>query len=82
MKELNELMMAVGTMAGEVHEVTKDGLGWEDLNSLVDVINDFDIYSKGFKDLGEIKNEIKGLNQEQLTSLLMALLAGFEQGKK
>lgn len=82
MKEMKELMKAVGALAGEVHEVTKDGLGYEDLMSLVDMANDFKIYRDGLEGLGEIREELKKIKPEDAMVLMSELIAGFEQGKK
>lgn len=80
--ELKELCKALGYVAGEVHEVTKDGLGLEDLKSLKDLFDNKDMLIKGFDVPGDFKEHLEGLGVDELVGMLLALKEGFELGKE
>lgn len=81
-KELKELLHALGLIGGEIHEVTKDGFGVEDLQSLIELANNFDKLKEGFSFEGLNKDDLKELKQEDLVEILMAAFSGFSEGKK
>lgn len=82
MKETKELFKGLGALAGEIHEISKDGFQVTDLMNLMDVANDFEIYKDAVEGLSEVKKEIKEAKPEDVVALVMEFLEGLEQGKK
>lgn len=79
-KELNELLKASGMLLGEVHEVTKDGVGLEDLKSLKDLLENKEVLMEGFKGLKDLN--VAGMEMEEMMGALLALKEGFDLGAK
>lgn len=81
--ELKELFKALGYVAGEVTEITKDGLGLEDLVSIKEIIENKDLLAAGFKVEGDFKEVLKGaLSYDQLLNIIVAAKDGYELGLK
>lgn len=81
--ELTELFKALGYVGGEVTEITKDGIGLEDLKSIKDIIENKDLLAKGFKVEGDFKEVFKGaLSYDQLLNIIVAAKEGYEMGIK
>ena len=78
-KELLEAAKAAGYVAGEIHEITSDGLGFEDLKSVKDLIDNKRILSEGFEGISEAS--LKGLSYDQLIQFGLAFKQGFDLGK-
>ena len=82
-KELKDFMKAVGYVAGEVHEITKDGFGVEDLKSLKDLYDNRKMLRDGFNVPGDFKEHLKAnFSIEDLTEIVAAAKEGFELGAK
>lgn len=82
-KELVEGGEALGYIGGELHEVFKDGLGLEDVKSIVDMAKNFDILKDGFDfDAKLSKEELEKLGQDALIEIVMATFQGFTKGKE
>jgi hypothetical protein len=82
MEEMKELFKALGYVGGEVHEVTKDGFGVEDLQSLKEMYDNREMLAKGFDVPGDFKDHLKNIGIDGLMEIIMAAKEGFEQGKK
>lgn len=81
--DLIELAKALGYVGGEIHEITKDGVGVEDFGSVVDIATNFDILAKGFKfEVKPTKEDLAKLGQEELVEVVMALFSGYNKGKE
>lgn len=81
--ELKELFMALGYCGGEIHEVTRDGLGLEDLMSIKELIDNKEMLAKGFKVEGDFKEVVKAnLSYDALLGIIMAAKEGFDKGAK
>lgn len=80
MKELKEAAFGIGMLAGEIHEVSKDGLGWEDLNSLIDMANDFSLYQDAVEGADKVLEEIQKLDLVSAQEILAKLFEGFKRG--
>ena len=82
-KEAIELAMACGYIAGEMHEVTKNGLGMEDMDSLVDVAKNYPIIKEGFDIKVKMSREnLAQLEREDLTEIVLAIYSGFKKGEE
>jgi len=82
MSELEELMKAVGYVAGEVSEALSDGLGVEDLKSLKDLYDNRELLAKGFNVPGDFKEHLEGLDASELVNIILAAKAGYDLGLK
>lgn len=81
-QELKELFASLGYVAGEVHEITKDGIGLEDLKSIKDIIENKEMLAKGFKVEGDFKEVLKSaLSYDQLLEIIVSAKDGFDKGK-
>ena len=78
-KELKELMYGAGYVAGEVTEITKDGLGFEDLKSLKDLVENREIITE-MKVEGEFKAMVEKLDYTELVKAVMEFHKGMTLG--
>ena len=82
-KELVELMRAGGYVHGEISEIAENGLGFEDLKSIKDIIQNKDVLLEGFKVDGDFREVLKSaLSYEQLINIVASYKEGFDLGKK
>jgi hypothetical protein len=81
--EMKEMFKALGYVGGEIHEITKDGIGWEDVKSIKDIIENKDMLLEGFKVEGDFKEHLKSLySYDQLIEIVVAAKEGYDLGKK
>ena len=81
--ELKELFKALGYCGGEITEITKDGIGFEDLKSIKDIIDNKDMIVKGFDVPGDFKEVLKSaLSYEQLLNIIVSAKDGYALGLK
>ena len=79
---MKDLFKALGYVGGEVQEITKDGVGFEDLKSIKDIITNREMLLKGFKVEGDFKEVLKkSFSYAQLIDIIAATKEGFELGK-
>lgn len=82
-KEAVELSRACGYVAGEVHEVTKDGVGMEDVKSVLDIAKNYEILKDGFDIKVKMnKRNLEQLSQADLIEIVLATFEGFKKGKQ
>lgn len=82
-EELKEGGQALGYVGGELHEVFKNGLGLEDVKSIIDLAKNFPILKEGFDFDGKIsKEELSKLSQTDMVEIIMATFSGFTKGKE
>lgn len=81
-KEMKELMKALGMIGGEIHEVTKDGFGMEDLKSIIDLAKNFEVLKDGFSIPKLSKEDFDNLSQSDLVEIVMSAFDGFSLGKE
>ncbi len=81
-QELKELFKALGYVAGEVVDIAEDGLGFDDLMSVKDIIDNGDMLMEGFKVEGDFKEILKGFSYETLMSIILEAKAGYDLGLK
>jgi hypothetical protein len=80
LKELKEGAKAIGYLAGEITEATKDGLGIEDLKSVKDIIDNQAIVRGGIEGIDEAS--LKGLSYDEILGVLLSMKEGFDIGIK
>ena len=81
-QELKELFKAIGYCGGEIAEIAEDGIGFEDLSSIKEIIENKDMLFEGFKVEGDFKELLKGFSYEDLVQVILSAKEGFELGKK
>lgn len=80
--ELKDLFKALGYVGGEIIEIKEGGIGFEDLKSIKDMIDNKDLLAEGFKVEGDFKEVLKSaLSYDQLLNIVVAAKEGFELGK-
>jgi hypothetical protein len=81
--ELKELFKALGYCGGEITEITKDGVGLEDLKSVKEIIDNKEMLLKGFKVDGAINAEsLKEIGLDGLVAIIMEAKEGYALGLK
>lgn len=82
-KEMSEFCEAVGYIAGEFHEVTKDGFGMEDVKSVADTAKNYPMLKEGFEiEVKMSKENLAQLEKEDIIEILMKTVSGFNKGAK
>lgn len=71
-KESLELLEAIELGAISGIEIAKDGLGADDIPKALALLTHSEVLIKGFQGLGDIDDELKDLDQEELVKLGLA----------
>lgn len=80
-QELMELMLGAGYITGEITEATKDGVGFEDLKSIKDMVENRETISN-MKVEAPFKELFTGLEYADLVEIIMEFNKGMNLGLK
>lgn len=81
-KNTKELIVISFRIAGVIKKIARNGLGAEDLITLVEEAKAMDLYIEGFSDLDMLDDEIKDLDEKEAVELLMTVISGVKSFKE
>lgn len=81
MKETLELVAALQLIAVSGIEISKGGIGADDLPKALELIKHFDVLVEGVKGVDKIGGEVKDIDQAELIALGSAVFTLFKEVK-
>ena len=79
LKESLELIKALELVGVKGVEIAKGGLGAEDIPAAIELLKEVNVLIEGVKGVGEIGEEMKDLEQEELIQLGLALFGAYKK---
>lgn len=73
LKEVLELLKGVSFITCAVNKVVKDGVDVSDLSVLLELVKEHELLIAAFKDVKEIDDEVKDLDQAEIVELINAV---------
>lgn len=73
LKEVLELLKGVSLITCSVKKVVKDGIDVADLSVLLDLVKEHELLIAAFKDVKEVDEEVKDLDQAEIVELINAV---------
>lgn len=81
LKESLELVKAIDLLATKGIEISKGGIGAEDIGPAIEVLKQINVLIEGFKGLGGIPAEMKDLDEAEMLQLGSAVFGVYKDIK-